>query len=99
MLKPIRFIQNSARKWLGEPHPVFVRMCRTLAEYYMDNPYFYSKAVSHAVESLEIQQSLNQGESEWMWKDYFLIGKIHFSNNNFQNALPPLLKAKQLVVV
>lgn len=73
-------------------------MNHTLAEYYMDNPYFYSKAVSHANEALEIQQQLNQGESEWMWKDYYLIGKIHFINNSFQNALPPLMKAKQLAI-
>lgn len=42
---------------------------------------------------------MSQGESEWMWKDYYLIGKIHFVNNNFQNALPSLLKAKQMVVL
>jgi len=32
-----------------------------------------------------------------MWRDYYLIGKIHALNENYQNAFPLLMKAKQLV--
>lgn len=32
-----------------------------------------------------------------MWRDYYLIGKIHALNENYQNAFPLLLKAKKLV--
>ena len=32
-----------------------------------------------------------------MWKDHYLVGKIHAANNNFEAAFPLLLKAKQLV--
>lgn len=39
---------TAGKKWLGELHPIFVKMNHTLSEYYMDNPYFYSKAISHA---------------------------------------------------
>ena len=44
-----------------------------------------------------MQQSLNQGDNEWMWKDYYLIGKIHALNSNFEAAFPLLIKARQLV--
>jgi tetratricopeptide (TPR) repeat protein len=96
--RPVTFIANSGQKWLGEHHPVFVKMHRTLAEYYMDFSHFYSKALSHASESLEMQQILNQGDSEWMWKDYYLIGKIHALNRNYEPAFPFLQKAKELVI-
>ena len=73
-------------------------MNHILAEYYIDSPHFYTRAISHATEALEMQQIIQQGDSESMWKDYYLVGKIHFLNNNFQNAVPSLLRAKELVI-
>jgi hypothetical protein len=34
-----------------------------------------------------------------MWRDYFLIGKIHFANTRSDEALKFLVKAKDLVRV
>jgi hypothetical protein len=46
-----------------------------------------------------MQQSLFGGDCEQLWKDYFLIGKIHFLNNRLQDSLTFLTKAKALVNV
>ena len=44
-----------------------------------------------------MQQVMNGGDSGWMWKDYYLVGKIHAINNNMESAFPMLIKAKDLI--
>lgn len=46
-----------------------------------------------------MQQNLFGGDNEQLWKDYFLIGKIHFVNSHPEDSLSYLIKAKELVKV
>ena len=39
------------------------------------------------------------GDNTHVWRDYFLIGKIHYLNNHQKEALPFLTQAKHLVKV
>jgi hypothetical protein len=42
------------------------------------------KAVAFGTTSLQIQLALFGGDSEPIWKDYFLLAKIHFGHENYQ---------------
>jgi hypothetical protein len=55
------------------------------------------KAISLAANTLEMQSFLFGADSEPLWKDNFMLGKIYFCHNHHQNALPYLLKAKKLI--
>lgn len=46
-----------------------------------------------------MQQALFEGDHEEIWKDYYLIGKIHFLNSRQEESLSYLVKAKNLVRV
>jgi hypothetical protein len=41
-----------------------------------------------------MQKLLFEGDCEALWKDYFLIGNIHYQNNSIDEALKPFLRAK-----
>jgi hypothetical protein len=59
--------------------------------------FHYSKALQYATDSLKIHRVLFEGDSEPIWRDYYLIGKIHFINNRSEESLNYLNKAKALV--
>lgn len=59
--------------------------------------FHYSKALQYANDSLKMHRILFEGDSEPIWRDYYLIGKIHFINNRSDEALSSLSKAKALV--
>jgi hypothetical protein len=92
-------LQTHLKRWFGEVHPLFTSLNRLLAEYYLEQQLFYGSAIKYAQASLDMQQSLFGGDCEQLWKDYFLIGKIHFLNNRLQDSLTFLTKAKALVNV
>jgi tetratricopeptide (TPR) repeat protein len=85
------------RKWLGEAHPLLIQLYRILAEYYSENQFYYSKALQFASESLKMHRILFEGDSEPIWRDYYLVGKVHYINNRLEEALNHLSKAKALV--
>jgi hypothetical protein len=90
-------MQNHLRKWVGEAHPLYTNLNRLLAEYFLGQQLFYGTAIKYAQASLDMQLLLFGGECEHLWKDYFLIGKIHFLNNRTPESLTFLTKAKGLV--
>ena len=57
-----------------------------LGEFFADERSYYKKATGYASASLAMQRNLFEGEREAMWKDYFLLGKIHYVNNNKAQA-------------
>jgi len=71
------FIQKHSQKWLGQCHPVMLELAHVLAEYYSDQTSNYSQALDYAMQAVDIQKRLSDGESEVLWKNYFLIGKIY----------------------
>ncbi len=70
-----------------------------LAEYFSENQLYYTKALKYATASLNMQQALFEGDGEPLWRDYYLIGKIHYVNGRIEEALTYLTKAKSLVKV
>ena len=34
-----------------------------------------------------------------LWKDYFLLGKIHFTSKNIEQAMTYLIKSRQMLKV
>jgi tetratricopeptide (TPR) repeat protein len=98
--KPASFILEHAKRWLGDVHPLFVQLNRILAEYFSEHQFFYSKALKYANSSLSMQQAIfGNDNNENLWRDYFLIGKIHYVNSKPEEALNYLVKAKELVKV
>jgi hypothetical protein len=97
--KAASYIEEHARKWLGDTHPLFTQLNRMLAEYFSEMQIYYSKALKYATASLHMQQALFEGDSEPLWRDYYLIGKIHYFNSRIEEALTYLTKAKGLVKV
>lgn len=97
--KAASFIEDHARRWLGDVHPLFTQLNRMLAEYFSEMQIYYSKALKYATTSLDMQRALFEGDSEALWRDYYLIGKIHFFNSHVDEALTYLTKAKNLVKV
>jgi tetratricopeptide (TPR) repeat protein len=93
------YIEEHARKWLGDTHPLFTQLNRMLAEYFSEMQIYYSKALKYATSSLNMQQALFEGDCEPLWRDYYLIGKIHYFNNHIEESLTYLTKAKNLVKV
>jgi tetratricopeptide (TPR) repeat protein len=59
----------------------------------------HAQAIDYAMSSLHMQLSLFDGEEEPLWKDYFLLGRIHFLSRHYEDALPHLKRAKELVRV
>ena len=43
-----------------------------------------------------MEQQINKGDAPWLWKDYYLIGKIHFNQRNLEKAITCLAKAQEL---
>ena len=93
----IKYVEDNVRKWLGQHHYILVQLYRTLAEFYSENKGFYMKAVSMSTAALEMQLALFGSDSEPIWKDYFLIAKIHYGHENYQEAMSCFIKAKKLV--
>lgn len=56
--KAANFIEEHARRWLGDFHPLFTQLNRMLAEYFSESQIYYSKALKHATASLNMQQAL-----------------------------------------
>jgi len=44
-----------------------------------------------------MQKKVFGGESEALWKDYFLLGKIHFTSKNVEQAMKYLVKSRDMV--
>ncbi|MCB0369731.1 MAG: hypothetical protein KDD45_09905 [Bdellovibrionales bacterium] len=44
-----------------------------------------------------MQRKIFGGENEALWKDYFLLGKIYFTNKNVEQAMKYLSTARQMV--
>ena len=44
-----------------------------------------------------MQQKIFGGDNELLWKDYFLIGKIHYINNKKAEALDSLVRSRKLM--
>lgn len=79
----IKYVEDNVKKWLGQHHYILVQLYRTLAEFYSENKGFYMKAVTMASSALEMQLALFGGDSEPIWKDYFLLAKIHYGHENY----------------
>jgi hypothetical protein len=78
--KIANFIQDHVKRWFGDVHPLYTHLNRLLAEEYSELDLQYAKALKYANASLDMQQAIFGGNCEQIWKDYFLIGKIHFLN-------------------
>lgn len=74
-----------------------IQLYRMLAEYFSENQFYYTRALQYANDSLKLQRTLFEGDSEPIWRDYYLVGKIHFINSRGDDALTYLSKAKALV--
>jgi hypothetical protein len=83
LAKVVNYIEENGKKWLGPNHPIFVRLNRIIAEYYCNHRSNYMKAIALAKNSLEMQSILFGGDSEALWKDYFLFAKIYFVHENY----------------
>ena len=59
----------------------------------------FSNALKYANASLAMQQALFGGDNERLWRDYFLIGKIHYFNGKPEDGLKFLIRAKGLAKV
>ena len=80
----VNFFTEHVKRWLGDVHPLLTQVYRHLAEYFCDIKFYYDKAIYAANASLSMQLALFQGDNSCVWRDYFLVGKIHFVNNNSQ---------------
>lgn len=98
--KPARFIQELLARGLGPHHPTLLQLHRLLAESFAESQLLYARAVAHAQAALEMGRTLREGGSEAeLWRDYYLLGRIHFVNLRCEEALPLLRRAKELVAV
>lgn len=94
---PANFVFEHGRKWLGDVHPLFTQVSRIIASYFSDHLEHFNLALKYAQDSLEMQRKIFGGESEALWKDYFLLGKIYFSNKNIEQAMKYLAKSREIV--
>jgi len=78
---------------LGDVHPLFVRLNRILAESYNEHEFYANQALAHATEALKMEQHIHKGDAPWLWKDYYLIGKIYFNQRSPEKAITCLSKA------
>ena len=46
-----------------------------------------------------MQKKVFGGDNEALWKDYFLLGKIYFTNKNVEQAMKYLLKSRDMIRV
>lgn len=74
--KPVNFLKSYLTKWLGPVHPIYAQLNHLLAEYFVESPSHYSRALEYARDSLQMQISLFGEDRQNFWKDYFLVGKI-----------------------
>jgi len=65
-----------------------------IASYFSDNTQQFQLALKYAQDSLEMQRRIFGGDSEALWKDYFLLGKIYFMNKNIEQAMKYLYKSR-----
>ena len=73
---------------------MFTQVNRIIASYCSDHLQHFNLALKYAHESLEMQRKIFGGESDALWKDYFLLGKIYFTNKNVDEAMKYLIKSR-----
>lgn len=98
--QPATFIFENGKKWLGEVHPLYSQVSRIIASYFSDHLQHFNYALRYAQDSLEMQKKVFGNDNEaLLWKDYFLLGKIHFTSKNIEQAMTYLVKSRQMLKV
>ena len=76
---------------------MFTQVSRSIASYFSEHPQHFNLAIKYAQDSLEMQRKVFGGDSDALWKDYFLVGKIYFTNKNIEQAMKFLIKSRDMI--